>query len=783
MKTKLYSFLMLMSFFLAYSNSMNPKTFPKFISDKRVGFEENKGQVSGRDAKNVRYFLKNRSITIYLLKNGISYQLTKTNVQQTATFLSPEELIRNHGETEKVTAESFRMNMLLKGSNPNPTITAEDPSGAIYHYEGQNIKDIQQFSKIIYHDIYPKIDWVIYTDGTQVEYDFVVKPGGNPKQIKFGNEWSEKMKINKDGSLTMSCKLGSITEKAPVSFQNGKIIPSKMVLKNSEVSFKVGKYNRNETLVIDPAVFWSTYYGGDDADYGTASVVDNAGNVYLTGYTYSGTGISSGGYQNAIAGNSDAFLAKFNSSGTLIWATYYGGNSEDKGKSVAVDASGNVYMAGETFSSNNISSAGAHQSSFGGTQDAFLVKFDTNGNRIWATYYGGDFYDEGYSCAVDPSGNVYLAGYSWSATGISTAGAHQESNYSATDGFLVKFNSNGVRQWGTYYGGDLWESGYCTTDASGNVFLAGFTSSSVNIASPGAHQTTLGWGDDAYLVKFNADGVRQWGTYYGGSNYDWAYFIATDAAGNVYLDGHTGSDAAIATAGAYQETRGGEYDAFLVKFDGNGSRVWGTYYGGTNHERASACSVDTAGNIFLVGYTYSSHGISSAGSFQEVYGGNQDVFIAKFSNSGYRIWGSYLGGSEDDFGAHCSTDAAGNIYVSGNTSSSSGIATTGAFQSNYAGSVDGFLIKLNGDPAMAVSETKQNAIKVYPNPAIDYVQISKDTAIKILKIEAFDMSGKQVLSAQSWSNNQLNVSSLNKGVYLLQITADKGTQQLKLIKK
>ena len=162
--------------------------------------------------------------------------------------------------------------------------------------------------------------------------------------------------------------------------------------------------------------------------------------------------------------------------------------------------------------------------------------------RLWGTYYGDAVFDQDHSCATDATGNVYLAGYTNSNTGtiIATVGAHQAvyGGFNSQDAFLVKFNSNGVRQWGTYYGGTGTDLGLCcATDATGNVYLTGRTSSNGNaiIATAGAHQTVLGGGQDAFLVKFNSSGVRQWGTYYGGSGGDRGTSCFTDASGNMYM--------------------------------------------------------------------------------------------------------------------------------------------------------------------------------------------------------------------------------------------------------
>jgi hypothetical protein len=367
----------------------------------------------------------------------------------------------------------------------------------------------------------------------------------------------------------------------------------------------------------------------------------------MTGMTGSDSGnvmATPGSHQFTCGGLADAFLVKFDPSGFRQWGTYYGGAGGDGGVSVCTDAFGSVYISGYTDSAGTqlpsytgIATSGCHQSSFGGMADAFVVKFDGNGNRQWGTYYGGNGEEFGRNVSTDGSGNVFLTGETTSTNAIATAGSHQSSNLFLynMEAFLVKFNTNGVRQWGTYYG--IAAIGYSTcADFNGNVYLSGCSYLADSISTPGAFQTNFGGSSgsstDAFLVKFNSNGVRQWGTLYGGNGDDYAFSCTYDPNNNVLITGSTGSNNIIATNNSFQNVLGGLYDAFAAKFDTNGNRIWGTFYGGNGGDEANDICIDPAGNIYLSGVSYSTNGnsIATTGCYQESFGGGlRDLFLVK----------------------------------------------------------------------------------------------------------------------------------------------------------
>lgn len=441
---------------------------------------------------------------------------------------------------------------------------------------------------------------------------------------------------------------------------------------------------------------WATYYGDTDQDHGYSTATDPSGNVYLAGFTESTINIATvGAHQTAQSGGTDAFLIKFDTDGVRLWGTYFGGDENDKAFDVATDNVGNVYIVGNTESQNSIATAGAYQTAHNNSDDGFIAKFNGAGVLQWASYYGGAQVDFGRAVATDASNDVYLAGYTEGSTILASAGGHQTVFAGTADLFLVKFNSTGARQWATYYGG-TGEDLFpdVATDPSGNVYLAAQTQSATAISTAGAHQTVYNGDDDVFLAKFNTAGVRQWGTYYGGTQTEKVACVATDPSGNIYFGGETNSASSIATVGSHQSAFGGLWDAFLAKFNTGGVRQWGTYFGGTAVDAARGATTDLSGNVYITGPTASANNIATIGAYQTSLNG-QDAYLAKFNTIGENQWGTYYGGLGTEEGFGVATDALSSIYIAGVTASTTLIATANGHQTTYGTLEDAYLAKFN----------------------------------------------------------------------------------------
>jgi len=611
--------------------------------DQILTFTENKGQLTdlkGNLRPDILFCSMQKGMNIYIKNNSIIY-LFQERVGSKLLPMGQNSLTENNtGQLH-----TYRIEMKLSGSNPNALVEVEGEQAGVTNFYlphcPQGILGVKSYNKITIKEVYPGIDWVVYVkDQKAIEYDFVVRPGANIDNIKIKYDGAIDLKIAEDGSLKIKSPLGEVSESAPNSFtQDGVSIKSGFNLNTNILSFEIEKYNLNQSLTIDPTIVWQLDYGDSGTD-ATSCKVDLSGNFYLAGNTASSTGIASGGFDNTFNGGYDAFVAKFNSAGTRIWGTYYGGGGDEFVKGIAIDPSNNVLICGSTTSDAGIASGGWDNVFGSGTTDGFIVKFNTSGARIWATYYGGTNGDEIADITTNASGDIYFAGTTGSTASISTPGSFQPVRSELLDGFLVKFNSAGSRIWGTYYGGNEIDVCYSIAeDTDGNVFIGGSTRSGNGIASPGAWDTSYDGDTDGFLAKFNPSGGRVWGTYYGGTEVDYFNDIAIDNNNNLVGVGATASTNNIASGG-FDNSNGGGYDAFVVKLTNNGTRIWGTYFGGVGFDQGYAIACDINNNIYAGGYAQS-NGLSFQG-FQNTNNGG-DAFLVKFNSGGSRIWSSYYG--------------------------------------------------------------------------------------------------------------------------------------------
>jgi uncharacterized protein (TIGR03437 family) len=477
-------------------------------------------------------------------------------------------------------------------------------------------------------------------------------------------------------------------------------------------------------LVIEPSLSFASYLGGSDYDVGASIIVDNLGNIYIAGTTNSlNFPISSSAYQKELK-DSDIFVTKLDPTGrTVLYSTFIGGSSTESAKSIALDASGNVYVTGMTTSSDFPTTADAYKRTLQGS-DAFVVKLNASGAELlFSTLLGGSGNEVSYGIAIDNSNHVYVTGSTTSTNFPTTAGVFQSNTRGGSfEAFVAKLNATGTQLvYSSYLGGSSNDEGLSiTVDNSGNAYLTGYTYSSNFPMTSGAYQTIFQGAanlSDAFVVKVNAAGsALTYSTYLGGKANDLAHGIAVDAAGNAYVTGTTigTTNDFPTTPGAFQTRYKGSTlatgpvsDAFVTKLNPTGTAlVYSTYLGGNGADQAFGIAVNAQGSAFITGSTTSSNFPASSASFK-IYAGAVDAFVAQLDAAGATVpYASYLGGGGNDIGAGLAVDNSGGIYVTGQTASLNFPVFPNAFQTSTSGGQNAYFAALKpGTSFVATSVT------------------------------------------------------------------------------
>lgn len=742
----------------AATASLIPTATKPGSNDRRIGpggFEENKGQVKqsdGQAAPYVKFRLTDGSTNVFLLESGIAYQFNRMHDPEGyaelahRSHLSSEDEARLDDLRKQRRLETYRMDMTLEGADPHARISTEGRSTDFtnYYLSGVEALDVRTFGKVVYHRVYPGIDWEVTTTEKGFEQDFIVHPGADPSLIKMRFKGHEELYVDGQGQLIHGNRLGRFVEAGPASFQGAAVVHTSFDLRDDLLTFDISEYDETRALRIDPTREWGTYYGGGADDWLKDMATDDDRNSYVAGYTASSEenviATTIGLVDSTYANGQDAFLVKFDPEGQRMWGTYYGGANDDYFVSCAVRG-GDLVAAG-TSNTPDLGTSGTQQPNFAYSTegDALLVKFNPdNGSRIWATYYGRVWIDIGKSCAIDPWGFIYMAGESET---VGTLGGSDTIAYdgfqmqmrSLKNGFLVKFDADGSREWGTYYGGyNPYSIGFCTdvaTDPFGNVVVFGACGYNANDAdtyvSSGAHHETHGstiqppgTGGDAYVAKFDSAGVRLWGTYYGGASNENVWTGTIDSAGNIYVAGETLSDTGIYKAGHKAELAGG-LDAYLAKFTPSGELDWGTYYGGPENDEIRSSVSDAFGHVFMIGMTRSTSQISFNGYQMDHGGGDYDAMLVGFKvDSGDLIMGSYYGGSFNDQAFGSASDTDGALFIGGvtNSSNDTSICSSNGFDTSLSSTQDAFAAKFRTDClGHAAGNQEQGSPCVDPDP-------------------------------------------------------------------
>ena len=619
------------------------------------GFVENKGQLIdqyGKPNPKVKYLLNTSGLNVQLRANGFSYDLYETKKKPlTKKQIQIRKPFRGSSTQPDYTLDySFhRIDIDFENCNANAQLFADGKSADYDNYYNipavpQGINHVHHFQKVTYRNIYDGVDvvFLIPQDHSKpVEYNFIINPGGdiNSIRLRFNGVKTELA----DTKIRLNVRFGQMEETLPLSWEDtgsGKTeLPIRYKkIKENLYGFESFQNLNDKKIIIDPVP-------------------------------------------------------------VRLWGTYYGGERDENTLSLEKDASGTVYLCGSTSSKDFIATSGAHQIAFGSLMyygpylyitDGFIAKFDSDGNKLWSTFYGGQADDSVNDIAVAGNGKIGFCGDTWSADNIATTGAFKDFKSGPYgEMFFGMLNPDGTREWCSYYGDNSGRSFMKSIliDSNNNLFLGGMTTCSGYIATPGSFQSTHpdAIDFDGFIAKFSASGIQAWGTYFGGSREDSFEDMVFDSDTNVVAVGYTSSANNISTPSSFQPAinNPNSYDGFAVSFNTSGARNWGTYFGGNQDDKI--LRVKCANHMLYFSGDTESDDMATANAFEIT---NQSVavghFISKFSiQNQQKIWLSYNDPKITDI----DVNPNGEIYIVGESSyaDSSNLSTPNAFNTTPNG--------------------------------------------------------------------------------------------------
>ncbi len=692
------------------------------IGGLHVPFIKNDGQLD----KDVGFYAQTFAGTVFVTKNGeIVYGLPNLTLKE--QFID--------GTIKVVTGERETISKIS-------SFQGKDPS--------KWRSNISSYSLVNLGEVYQGINVKLKAYGNNIEKLFIVNPTAQPEQIKLKLSGGDALNVNSSGELEIETASGVVAFTKPIAYQEEagqrKYIEVAYTVDGMEYGFAIGNYDRTKELIIDPLLA-STFIGGSntDDDYEPSIIVDESGNVYLSGYTYSANfPTTSGAYsENYNGGGSDRFVSKLDSDlTTIIASTFIGGSGNEFGMAICLDDDGYLYLGGYTTSSNFPTTTNAYDTSHNGARDAFLAKFDSDLTTLLGSTFLGGSGDEGFNwpridLVTGENGNVYVVGITKSGNFPCTDGAYDTTYNGGSgfggDAFVSKFDTDLTNLLAsTYIGGsdDEWRVSI-DLDEDENIFITGDTSTAsgglpfqpfpttenaydptFNAAFPGHY--------DIFVSKFTNDLTTLSASTFLGTRFaEDAIALRVDEEGNVYVAGFTISSDynSITTPGAYDRSyNGGDRDAIIAKFSNDLTTLLNsTLLGGNGDDTGDDMVLDDNGDIYLVGLTASTNFPCSATAYDATYNGGRDAFVAKLDNNLATLFAStYLGGSSNDRGQAIALNANRDVYIGGRTSSLDFPTTSGAYNENYnGGGNDCFVTKLDNllslDPFISNFEASQTS--------------------------------------------------------------------------
>jgi len=733
-------------------------------------FEDNVGQTDPQ----VKFLSRGSGYVVFLTAGGMVFSAHSQLVANTAP--------QPNAKTNQ-TQSGAVIQLNLVGANPNPLAVGERPlAGKANYFIGRDRSkwhtNVATYGKVHYKDVYPGIDLVYYGNPSQLEYDFEIAAGANPKQIQFDVKGADSVSVDVTGDLVLQTKQGALHVKSPVlyqTFNNMKLpVSGGFSLKSStRVGFSLIGYDPTKPLVIDPVLLYSTYLGGLADDQAVGIAVDSEGSAYVSGWTQSTNfPVAS---QGTTPSGTNAFIAKLDVSGSsLLYAVFIGGSSDDYAQAITLDSDNNAYITGYTCS-GDFPLVNAFQSSMNGCYDGFISKVSADGSSLlYSTYLGGSNLTQPYAIALNSSNEMYVAGYTYAVdfplmnafqTRVAPNGGGNYGQY----GFVTHLTADGsALVFSTYLGGSanvIQNCGYpcwgqpasviqgIAVDLSGNAYVAGYTNTYDLPTTDGAYMPSQNNPSNqqiAFVSEFGSSGSLLYSTYFGSTNgYPTsAAGIAVDSSGSAYITGTAYSD------GTFPVTTPNLCDpemygwscsyGFVTKFNPTGTGLgYSTFLPVNNYANPRAITLDAQDNAYVLSSIYG--GSMTAVNPIEGFTNQNDLLITEIDPTGsIQLFSTYLGGNGNESPAGIAVDASGSIYVAGYTDSSDFPVTSAALQNTLGGNTDAFVAKIGmaNAPAVAISPSLvQFSIRAVGSVSQPNTSLLRNMGSSALTISSITISG------------------------------------------
>ena len=619
---------------------------------------------------------------------------------------------------------SYKM-IFNDGSINKPSCRLENTVPVNYIYADKRFKT-NKGDELIINNLYDGIDLKLYFENNELRYDFIVYPGADPSLISYHFEGADYTKLN-NNKIIIGTALGEIEHRDLKIYQKSDNSQENIIgaiQYNGSYSFKINSYDTKKELIIDPVIF-STFLGGGNRDEILSSCRSANGGFFLTGSTMSDDfPVNTGAYDEEFNGVMDAFVCKLNSDGTqLIYATFIGGSSTDVGMYIVADNNDEVFVTGNTESEDFPVSTWAFDTEANGDYDIFVCKLTADGSDlIYSTYLGGTFYDECRQIYLSGGGNIIMGGKTYSEDFPVTSGVYDETFNGVQDIVVCKLNSDGSGlMYSTFIGGSNQEQCYgIAVDPYENIYLAGMTMSTDFPVTPGAYDLSFNGNGDAYICKLSDLGqTLELATYLGGSQNEYTNSIILDNNGDLIICGETNSFDFDVTADAFDNTHNGSQDVFISKFDTSlSSLIYSSFYGGDLDEEVNSINHDIENCYYVTGVTFSDNFPTTLGAYDREFDGTADAFVMKVKASGEPAYSTLLGGNNYDVGITAYAISCDEVIIAGNTDSEDFPVTDEVIDDEHNGLSDIFLARLSGFSRFFI-EFEEISTSLCPGEAIE----------------------------------------------------------------